>query len=868
MADEERKKVQPKRHVSKAPPPITPLRGASPRPIAPKPIRVPNRLPPSLPGFMAPQADAIICDAAVTFGDQTQISQFCRQVVSELTPHFSAAMKDKRLQASLVRVIVSDLLRYLLVLNCNYEREGGHLEGECWNSDEWRGLARELARASSEAEPGTVIAPQQAAVKPRPRPPGSALQVAAIHSPPPPARPLQRPRPEWPALFPVELRLTASRVITEGLGRFQDSGKILEFCKHVVSGLAPRAYQVVEENLVDAHFAQMSLQDLLCSWIHGNCCSAERMSQGENEVLNCAEWLEFTRQLEALGLKSQTCLHQSFTKFLRCIGEFAQQEKLVALRAGPEKSVPWMRGGAPPTLNEFKTSIGREALKEVWGLADPKTKGKSEIQKILAGHWEGSFPEDDAAIIANAIWSCVLLHGDTVSREGSALPAGPPSGAPPVQSTTEPRMSPEEEIWRKITHDLVGRMSRQANDEMDEKYKSLQDQLRRNPLYAFPLGVARLQGERTKESACRLSQIYSKVWALQKEIRTASFVRVVFARDILPTIENGMTKVKTLLHDAARRHVAIRDHAGEDEIAIRGEDTIQDLSKFMERCQNEMEIEALELELTLGRLSDARHPSAARAALDQRFDNAFRRQASDSEKLEILDEKRRLVAIESENDPPDEAVRSCRRLYSDARTTEERKAVLADFQRMYPREAAESHWYQQRLAHHESLKPAIEGDRDIDAGGHDARGRQAQQPQPKDSSFAELQATGTPELRGAGPRLSSWDALEISFTSDDRVQLRIGIHLDTRNSTELGFEDRRNRRPNRAWAMLRELARAGGTIPAAVGHEAWPKVEKRMQEIRKAFRKHFGIAGDPVPFVKGTGYLASFKIGCSPSFDT
>ena len=47
---------------------------------------------------------------------------------------------------------------------------------------------------------------------------------------------------------------------------------------------------------------------------------------------------------------------------------------------------------------------------------------------------------------------------------------------------------------------------------------------------------------------------------------------------------------------------------------------------------------------------------------------------------------------------------------------------------------------------------------------------------------------------------------------------------------------------------------------------AWPKVERRMQEVRKAFRKHFGIAADPVPFLAGTGYQACFKICCGPSF--
>jgi hypothetical protein len=68
---------------------------------------------------------------------------------------------------------------------------------------------------------------------------------------------------------------------------------------------------------------------------------------------------------------------------------------------------------------------------------------------------------------------------------------------------------------------------------------------------------------------------------------------------------------------------------------------------------------------------------------------------------------------------------------------------------------------------------------------------------------------------------------------------------------------------------LRVLAELGGIIKdtAKMGG-TWPKVEKRMQEIRKALRKHFGIAADPIPFVAGTGYQARFKICCSPSYHT
>jgi len=117
--------------------------------------------------------------------------------------------------------------------------------------------------------------------------------------------------------------------------------------------------------------------------------------------------------------------------------------------------------------------------------------------------------------------------------------------------------------------------------------------------------------------------------------------------------------------------------------------------------------------------------------------------------------------------------------------------------------------------------------------------------------------------------LKSWKDLEISFLSDERVQIfRNGAPAETLNYAEMGFRDRRNDKPNRAWATLRELAQARGIIrdTGTGGHRA--KVEKRMQEIRKTLRSRFGISADPLPFVHGTVYQALFKIGCAPSFRT
>jgi hypothetical protein len=124
---------------------------------------------------------------------------------------------------------------------------------------------------------------------------------------------------------------------------------------------------------------------------------------------------------------------------------------------------------------------------------------------------------------------------------------------------------------------------------------------------------------------------------------------------------------------------------------------------------------------------------------------------------------------------------------------------------------------------------------------------------------------------GADGGGATWEAIEVSFLSDHRVQIRNGTNAETLNYGELGFADRRAKqgKPNRAWVTLRVMAEQNGIIrDGAKMNAEWSRVEKRIQEIRKVLRGHFGIAADPIPFVEGTGYQTRFKIGCSPSFHT
>jgi hypothetical protein len=113
----------------------------------------------------------------------------------------------------------------------------------------------------------------------------------------------------------------------------------------------------------------------------------------------------------------------------------------------------------------------------------------------------------------------------------------------------------------------------------------------------------------------------------------------------------------------------------------------------------------------------------------------------------------------------------------------------------------------------------------------------------------------------------SWQEIEISFLSDERVQICSGHDRKTHNYGELGFADRRSGKPNRAWVMLREAAKKNGTIPRPSPGKDRAMIQKRMQEIRKKLRIHLRIETDPIPF-NGSSYQTSFKIYRSPCAET
>jgi len=122
---------------------------------------------------------------------------------------------------------------------------------------------------------------------------------------------------------------------------------------------------------------------------------------------------------------------------------------------------------------------------------------------------------------------------------------------------------------------------------------------------------------------------------------------------------------------------------------------------------------------------------------------------------------------------------------------------------------------------------------------------------------------------GAGQRATSWQGIQISFLSDNRLQIRNGARLETYGYGEFGFADQRSGKPKRAWIVLRALAEHEGILSGAKATSvAWTLIERRVQEIRKVLRTEFGLPGDPLPFVPGTGYQAVFKISCAASYES
>jgi len=123
------------------------------------------------------------------------------------------------------------------------------------------------------------------------------------------------------------------------------------------------------------------------------------------------------------------------------------------------------------------------------------------------------------------------------------------------------------------------------------------------------------------------------------------------------------------------------------------------------------------------------------------------------------------------------------------------------------------------------------------------------------------------EIEKIAFQAKSWGEVEISFFNEHSVQITAGKLKVNRQFGDLGMADTRSGKPTLAWHTLHDLALANGIIHRPAGSARdWATQEKRMQELRTWLKDRFGIRADPLPFAKGIGYHASFKIHCGRSY--
>jgi hypothetical protein len=77
---------------------------------------------------------------------------------------------------------------------------------------------------------------------------------------------------------------------------------------------------------------------------------------------------------------------------------------------------------------------------------------------------------------------------------------------------------------------------------------------------------------------------------------------------------------------------------------------------------------------------------------------------------------------------------------------------------------------------------------------------------------------------GPEPKATRWQEIEVIFLSDERVQIEIGAHTETRNYAEMGFANKQNGKPRLAWGTLRYLARVERSAQDSPGPQ--PRVDQ------------------------------------------
>ena len=480
------------------------------------------------------------------------------------------------------------------------------------------------------------------------------------------------------------------------------------------------------------------------------------------------------------------------------------------------------------------------------------------------------------------------------------------AGLPPDNRPAPPATPAHTFRWEDLDHQLInlklGSLSEQMQAAIAEDERLVQSEAAKkgNSAYFLPAFFEK-QEKRTREWARKVYETYCEVWQLQGGTRTWAFVKAVYERAVVPLIAARQGGAESQVMLRATRMGST--HNPQLPAALgQWHRQIQNLRVSLWR---EFEIETSEWKYTLaGQQAEASKPPGNSQSRGLPPDVSAKKTVPVSKAPPPPSEIRGRGVIHG---PRPTEVLSDLPAYYPATLVARTSVILVQAVRKFPvqtqtlelckyviskltpdfREALQNQVFRQHEAisrmqdllrsllvqncgdgrRSELEKGVLKSDEWLTLITEIAREITNDTPV---TAVSNQQPQGTPE--SGGMETATWDTIEISFLSDERVQIRNGANSETRNYAEFGFADGRSKKAkkaNQAWETLRALAEQGGTIrDAAKTGRTWPKVEKRMQEIRKVLRKHFRISADPIPFVEGTGYQARFKIGCGPSFNT
>jgi hypothetical protein len=431
--------------------------------------------------------------------------------------------------------------------------------------------------------------------------------------------------------------------------------------------------------------------------------------------------------------------------------------------------------------------------------------------------------------------------------------------------------------WEDIDHSLVSLELTDLAEEMHSQISADEARIRFENRHNFntaavPSLVLRMKQQRADEWAQKAYDIYCDVWRIQGRTKAASFIRAVSARSIIPMLS---ARAQAIAQDLVSFSVRTGFPAHLATAKVNGHELR--MRRIQERWRRKLEAEAKECEhaeqtlpLHLGHSLTKTVPVTKAPPPPSEVGGRG-----------VIQEPK---ATEIPRDLPGEYPRTLvartfviigeavKRFPVQTQTLELCRHVICELTPHF-RKALRDKVFQQDQAL--STMHDLVHDLVVHNCG-DGKRSEVEKEVRKSDEWLTLAREIAGEIDNNAPcgaecgdMEATWDTIEISFLSDERVQIRNGTNSETRNYAEFGFADGRSKKAKQAWETLRALAEQGGTIrDAAKTGRTWPKVEKRMQEIRKVLRKHFRISADPIPFVEGTGYQARFKIGCRPSFHT